>query len=241
LSGEGAKVRSGDSLHLISENLIAKAYSFYVLSVSTDTVTATAQYQGGPAVAVADLNGALLEQNPLVPELRIHNAVDAVFNNFLWPHAYTYANYTITPDLTTMQVALNAAVEDVTGAKQIIGSRAVNIGFAFERDLSTGVEATGVQGTFAFIDGSSTYITAKEKYKIGDESSDNGLVDLVAFGAAAICLNSAVTGGMQERSRKDATTREIASRDMWQTHLALRAGRSEDLSRDGHHFLIERG
>ena len=90
-TGEGAKIKPGHILSSLGETDTAKQYSFYVLSVSTDTVTAKNGWLGSTiANASADLNNAILEQNPAATEAAIHKRVATVFARYLWPEAYIH-------------------------------------------------------------------------------------------------------------------------------------------------------
>jgi hypothetical protein len=240
-TGEGQYVRRGHVLSSVSENDASTSYAMYVLDVSTDTVTATLQYLGSPASTTDSLDGVLLEQNALVPEYRIHTAIDTVFQSFLWPYNFKYAQYSIAPNLTTNQVELNANIREIVSATQVISNVATDIGFSIMRNLHTSVSSTGSLGEFSFVNGTTAYLTTKDKLVLGDESSDNSIVDLVAFGAAALCLDSSAPAVDMEREHKDATQRELVSDGLWRTFAQVRASRQEELARDNDYFYVRRG
>jgi hypothetical protein len=242
-AGEGAKVKAGHILSFVSENDETKAYVFYVLSISTDTITAVNGYHGAPAIANAssDLDSGILEQNGLRTEFEIHEAVDTVFDTLLWPEAYDFDTATVTPDVSTGQVDLPAAVQDIDAAWQIIAGSAGTVPFRVFRNLHTTVSANGVLGIFDTFDGSTIYFTYRSKLVIGDETDDEALVWMVATGAAAILLGASVSETQLERSKKDSQNRQrdIAA-VLWRDFLTLRQQYGREDALDFTEIIVER-
>lgn len=244
-SGEGAKVKPGDVLCFLSENDEAKAYTFYVLSVSTDTVTAYNGYRGAPAIsnASADMDGGVLEQNPLVPEHTIQRNVDSIFAKYLFPDAMkvTTSRTISSPDLSTRRSEINSAVEKIRAAYQIVGTELYDIQAGLVKDIPTAMSSTGAFVVYEPVNGSAIYLTTEERLAIGDEATYDGLVDMVSAGAAALCLSASVAGAGQERAAKDAQQRELRAQELWGAFLAHRNQWLRDVGEDNDFFQISLG
>jgi len=250
LAGEGAKVAAGDVLALVSENDATKAYAFYVLSITTDTVTAVNGYRGTPVIsnASADLDSKVLEQNPTVIEGEIHRNVDTVFGLLLWPHVFKYTNYTIVPDLADYQVVLNANVMEILDAYQKVGNVVQHIPRGLVRNISPTLASTGVLGSFGFLDGSDLYLTAKEKLVVGDEDVvgiGDKLLRITATGCAALSMGASISEatvepGNKENQGQTGDRRSVGS-ILWRDFVTLRSEWSYELARDQHTgFVIRR-
>jgi hypothetical protein len=246
LAGEGAKVKAGDILSFLSDGDATKAYVFYVLSVSTDTVTALNGYRGSPAItnASADLNSGAFEQNPLVTNSELQSGVDTVFGMLLWPQVFKFGSQQITPDLSSMQAELEATCMEILSAQQL------NAGIAYDiphgrviRNLDTDVSSTGVMANFAFINGSTCYLTTKEKFVVGDEDSYSGLHRLVATGVAALALGASISETALEPGNKesDGASRQTPGNILWRDFLNLRSAWSLGIAREAKlGFIIRR-
>ncbi len=242
-TAELAKVDAGDVLSVLAAATAADAHMMYVLSKDSTSVTALASYMGSPAVtADGDLDAAFFELDPLVSEHFIYQAVETVFTTLLYPDIHKYGTYTITPDLSDYQVELNAAVEEITQAYQSIASTIHGIGWAVIKDVSTSVSSTTVLGELYAIDGSSVYITTKEKYLEADTISE-ALTQCVATGAAALAMGASGSSSKLESTKKDSQERgkKNPANDLWRDFITLRAALSEDLARDTEYFEIRRG
>lgn len=242
LADEGQYVKAGNVLARVSPAADTRSYVYYVLSVSTDAVTAVDAYHGAPALVTAtDLNNALFEQNPLVPEYRIHKAIDTILARYLWPFVWKYNNYAVVPDLSDGQVTLDADVEEIESAYQIIGGQTWTLAAKAVRNASTAVASTGVLGVLDAMDGSSVYLTTKDRFTLSDTDTVAELIDLVALGAAAWSLDSSVAAAGLEKAKKEATAREVKARELWGSFLAMRSSWQEDLARDDYYFQYDRG
>jgi hypothetical protein len=247
-AAEAAKIKPGNTLQWYGSADDTDAYAFYVLSVSTATVTAVNGYRGSPVIANAsnDLDGQLLEQNPLALEFHINKKIDTIFARYLWPEAYELTTATIaSPDLSDAQEALPADVERIVSAYQIIGGEAIRIGYAAEKNVHSTVATNNVLGSFDYIDGSALYYTYMSKLALADDATDDALTDMVAMGAAALMLGASASEMTLEATRKDSQIRAqlpAAREVLWQDFLTLRNAYSEDLATDtALGFEIHRG
>jgi len=242
-TAELAKVEAGDVLSVLAAATAADAHMMYILSKDATSVTALASYMGSPAVtADGDLDAVLFELDPLKSEHFIYQAVETVFTTLLYPDIHKYNTYEVTPDLSDYQVELNAAVEEIVDAKQTIGGQWHSIPFGVQKDVHTDVSSTGVLGELVAIDGSSVYITTRERYLEADTLTE-ALTECIATGAAALCVGASRSSTDLESTKKDSQVRgdRNPANDMWRDFITLRAALSEDLSRDVEWFEIRRG
>ena len=238
-----AKVDAGDVLSVMAAATAADAHMMYVMSKDTTSVTALASYMGSPAVtADGDLDAVFFELNALKSEWFIYQAVESVFNTLLYPQIYKYGTYTITPDLSDYQVELNAAVMEIQDAMQVIGGETMGIGFSVKRNVSTTVSSTTVLGELVAIDGSSVYITTKERYLEADTISE-ALTECIATGAAALAIGASRSSTDLESVKKDSQVRgqRNPANDLWRDFITLRTALSDDLASQVDWFEIRRG
>ncbi len=217
----------------------------YVMSTNStsETVTALASYMGSPAVtADGDLDAVVLEIDALKSEHFLYQAVETVFSTLLYPEVYKYNSYTITPNLQHYQVELNAAVEAIEDAFQIIATEAHPIAFDVTTNLSTSVSSTTVLGELVAIDGSSVYIKTRERYLESDTLSE-ALVECIATGAAALAIGASRSSTDLESAKKDSQFRgqRNPANDLWRDFVTLRSALTEDLASEVDWFEIRRG
>ena len=244
-TSEGSKLRAGDVLSVPAATEAA-SYALYVLSMSTDEVTAINGYLGTTAVVAASspLDSALIEVNPQFPDAEIHRSIDTIFAGMLYPQAFKLSTSTITPNLATGEAELNALDMEVLSAHQVIGGESIPIPVGIQRNLHTSVSSTGVLGYFDFADSGTVYLTTKRKLAVGDEDSNDGLVRLVATGAAALLLGASVSETDLERAKKDSQGRrpESSAQLLWRDFLTLKMQFAEEVSRDTvTQFIVYRG
>lgn len=242
-SGYGSKIRAGDVLSLYGSTAASSAYAFYAVDVSTDQVTAINGYEDGAAAAAGDISGKFLEVMPLVTEAQIYNAIDVVIATLLWPEIFDIKQDTVTPDLTSGQVALDTDDEEILAAFQKVGTITYPISFHLEKDMDTSLFSTSKMGSFDFIDASTTYYAAKRRVSLTNSTSSASLERLIAMGAAATVLGSTHIESTLDASKKDSQKRaELdVSAKIWREFLTLKQTYAEDLSRDTvTHFIIER-
>ena len=247
LAGEGAKLSAGDVLSVKDDTAAATAFAVYVLSVSTDAVTAENATDGTAAVAGSDsgdLDSVLFEQNPLVTTYKIHQAIDTIIDTSLWSRGvYKYAVSTVTPNLATGQTNLAGTEMKVVDAYQKIGSEIISIPFSIKRNVHTTLAASTVLGNYDPVDGSTIYLTSVAKMAIGDETTYPAMIEIVATGAAALCLGSTVSETQLERTGKDNQERgqRDVSQSLWRDFLTLTANYSAELAEDRSGIRVDRG
>ncbi len=238
-SGEGDKIKAGQVLSLYGSTDDTDSYALYVLSVSSDSITAVNGYNGSPVVADTNLDGALLEQNPWQLEYFIHKRIDAVISRLLWDDVYTLTAASVTPDLTDGQVEVPATVERIVSAQQQIGGEWVNIPFGIVKNVSTSVSSTGNLGVFDAVDGSTVYYTYMAK--VDATTTDEALIELIALGAAALLSGASVTERTVPLDGVSQSPRSVGQ-ELWRDFVTLRRSIAEDLAADtAIAFEVERG
>ncbi len=242
-TAELAKVEAGDVLSVLGAASATASHMVYVLSKDSTSVTAIASYMGSPIVdGDGDLDAALFELNPLKSEHFIYQAVESVIGTLLYPDIHKYNTYSITPDLSDYQVELNAAVEEIESAFQVIGGENHLIPFEVTRNVHTTISSTGVLGELFAIDGSNVYITTRERFLEAD-SFDEQLIQCIATGAAALTVGASRSATDLESTKKDSQFRgqRNPANELWRDFVTLRTAISEDIAREVEFFEIRRG
>ena len=239
LAGEGAKCNPGDVLSVYTTTA-ADMHVLYVLSISTDVVTAVNGYNGSPLVVGSDsgdLDNVILEQRALVTSHEIDEAIDTVFANFLWDDVYDIVTATIaSPNLVHGQEAVAAEVEEVISAWQIIGTEAIGIAVdpKIPYEVDSTLASTGKLVSFDWINGSTGRYAYRAKYTESDEA-DTELTHLVALGAGALLLGTVLFEATLESTKKDnvpaVEQRGRVSSLIWRDFLTLRQNMSEEQSK----------
>ena len=249
-SGEGDFVKAGDYLSRYSPDSVSEAYVIYVTDVATDSVTGVnGGLIGAPLVAVdGDLDSALLELDPLATSHEIHGAITAIVERYLWPEIFTVETKTIaSPDLVDGQEAVEADVEEIMSAWQVIGDTAYSIPFQrHPLSVDTAIKSTGKMAEFDWFDGGTGYYTAKTKIVIADDDGSPSLTRLIATGAAALVIGSSMVEATLENTRKDNADavgqRNQVGGVLWRDFLTLRQEFSRELGRHNEsRILIDRG
>ena len=180
-TNEGAKLAAGDILSTYASTSQATAFELYVLSVSTDTVTAINGYNGSDQSAADELDGMLFELNPFKSEYLIWSKIETVFDNMLWPYVWKYNTQSVTtPDQSSYQNEVPAAIFQIEGAWQQYGPEWVPIAWELQRNLHTSVSSTGSLATLNVFDSSTVYLSTREKYLSSDTLPDS-VQEVVAF------------------------------------------------------------
>lgn len=239
LAGEGAKCNPGDVLSVYTTTA-ADMHVVYILSISTDVITALNGYLGSPLVVGSDsgdLDNVVLEQRSLITSFEIDEAIDTVFANFLWDDVYDIVTATIaSPNLTHGQEAVAAEVEEVISAWQIIGTEAIGIAVdpKIPYEVDSTLASTGKLVSFDWINGSTGRYTYRAKYTEADEA-DTELTHLVALGASALLLSTVLFETTLESTKKDnvlaVEQRGRVSSLIWRDFLTLRQNMSEEQSK----------
>lgn len=238
-------IEAGDVLSVWNAATATVAHVVYVIDTPTDaTVTAVNGYIGSPVVADTLLDGAILEVIPGggASEHIIYQAVETVFTTLLWPDIWEYSTYSITPELDDFQVELNAAVEKIEDAWQVIGTTRHEVAFEMAKNVHTSVSSTTVIAELYAFDSSNVFITTVNRVT---ESStlDEAMTQMIATGAAAIAAGSVSYAAVLEASGKDNQFRgeRSPSRRLWQDFGILRTAVLEDRSREVDWFEHDRG
>lgn len=238
VAGDGAKIKAGHVLSAAADTDPTNAFAIYVTSVSTDAVTGVNGYMGSPVVVGSDsgdLDNAILSQQPLVTDYKIHKTIDTIFGTSLWPYIYKFATASHTPNLASGQTDMAALDMELESAWQTIGGIDTPIAGGLVLNVHATLSANGTIGVFEYEDGSTCYTTTIQKFIVGDENeATNGLIELAASGAAALCLGASVSETQMARASKDSQvrgTRDVAS-SLWRDFLTLRTNLSEGLSRE---------
>lgn len=241
-TAELAKVQAGDNLSVLGAADATGAHSVYVMSKNSTSVTALSSYMGAPAVAAdGDLDGAVFELNSLKSEHFLWQAAESVISTLLWPEVFKYNTYAVTPDLSDYQVDLNAAVESIQGAYQVWAGERINIDFEMRKNVHTSVSATGVLGVLYAVDGSSVYLTTRERWLEADTMSE-ALKQCVATGAAAIALGASRSSTDLESAKKDSQFRgqRNPADAVWRDFVTLRSALAADVAVEEDMFEIRR-
>lgn len=229
---DGTQVQAGDVLSIVDAADADSAFLLYVTGVATNTVTALMGYLGAPSPDTADdLDGAVFELNALKSEWMMWQNVEAVINTLLYPQVYKYSTTTITPDLSALQSEIAAVVMEVQDVQQYIGNRYESIPFSLARDLHTTVSSTGSLLEYGAYDGSTLYVTTKERY-LATDTLPAAVEDCIATGAAALTLGASRSSTDLEAASKDSQFRgqRNPADQLWRDFITLRSSINEDLA-----------
>ena len=229
---DGTQLNAGDVLSVVNAADADSAFQLYVLSISTNTVTALMGYLGAPSPTAADdLDAAVFEVNALKSEWMIWQNVEAVINTLLYPQVYKYSTTSITPDLATLQSEIATVVMEIQGVQQYITNRWFSIPFDLERDLDSNVSSTGSLISYGAYDGSTLYVTTKERY-LATDTLPAAIEDCIATGAAALTLGATRSSTDLETSSKDSQFRgqRNPADQLWRDFITLRSSINEDLA-----------
>lgn len=240
LAAEGQYVRAGDVLAARGTATASVAYEMQVIGVSTDTVTVVPT--GGSPALPANLNSAVLEQNPYISELAIHRALSAIVANWLYPAIFEIdVAQTVTPNLATYQVEVPATTREILGAYQVVSNIVVDIGFRLLRNVHTTISSTGVlMQLYDLADASTIYLSLIKEYT--DAATDETIQYLIGTGAAALAMDGTVAETQLESSKRDNRDRRAddAASALFRSFLTQRQAMAEDLSRDTLRLVISR-
>jgi len=239
---DGTQVQAGDVLGVVNAADADSAFVLYVLSVSTNTVTALMGYFGSPSPTTADdLDGAVFEVNPVKSEWLMWQKVETTIDTLLWPVVYKPNTQSITPNLATGQNEIAATVMDILGAQQQIAGIWENIPFSLDIDVDTNVSSTGNLVSVGAIDGSTVYLKTIERYAASDTMS-SALEECIALGAAAQILGATRSSTDLEASSKDSQFRgsRNPAQQLWQDFITLRSSLNDDLAKQVDWFEYHR-
>lgn len=242
-SGEAANVAKGDVLGTYGATTEATAWVGYVLSVNgtTDVVTCVNGYLGSTDIvnaATTHDDGLLYIHSSGPTDFEIFNAVEVVENSLLFPHIYKIEFDTeASPSVATGRVDLDAEIEEITKAWQIVGTDRITIPFHMEKDAPS--EATpstaGVVGVFDLYNSSTLYLQTVRRMVVGtDESTYPQLVEVVSLAAAAIASGWTRPETTKAIAKQDSRQRGQApdvGQALWRDFFALRESWADDLAR----------
>ena len=240
-SGQGAKLREGHVLTSLAATSASDAYSFYVLDVSTDTVTAVNGYDG---TAIADATAVgLLEHNAPVSEYMLFDKVDEIIDGYLYPEIYDIINDSFTANLATGEVDADANDEEVLRAWQIVGGRMWQVPARLVDNMPTSQFASGKMIAHDVSVGGTVYYSAVRRVSQAN-SSGNNLESLIAKGVAALAMETAEASTFWEYAKNDAKERRESSPSqvLWRQFYTAKSLLAEDFSRERvTSFKVNRG
>jgi hypothetical protein len=242
VAGQGGKLRDGHVLYAYNPADADASYGFYVLSVSTDTVTAVNGYEGAAIANSASMPALLEHQSPISPA-KIHNAIDDIIDGYLWPQIYDVEADSFTANLTTFQSAGDARDEKVLRAWQVIGSTLYQVGVNVSHDVDTSLFATGVMLSYDVVVPGTIYYSATRKVSLAN-STNTQLEQLIAKGAAALVIEGAAPSTEWETSKNDARERRDTNspQKLWQSfYTAKREFASQLAQQNISEFRYDRG
>ena len=238
------KVRAGDVLSTWNPATEALAWTGYVLAVNgtTDVVTCVNGYEGTTVIANAATThdaGVLQLHGEGVPtDHALINAIQVVENTLLFPGIFKLEFDTETANLSHGRVYLDAEVESIDQAWQIVGVDRVKISYGLEKQ-SPSVAAPGtaaVVGVFDPVAAGTIYLSTVRRMVVGtDEATYPQLVEVVALGAAAIAAGFARPETTLAISKQDSRERGRApdiGQALWRDFFAIRDSWADDIARE---------
>lgn len=231
-AGEGDEVRAGQVLSAYSSTDTDDAYGFYVLSISTDTLTTVNGYEGA-AIANSAATPALLEHQAPVTAYRIQSAIDDIINNYLYPEVYDVITDTFTPNLATGQSDADANDEWILRCWQKVGPTYYQIPCKLEENVSTTMFASGKMLVYDAIYGATAYYSAARRVSLAN-SENTALEELIAKGAAALVIEGTEAPTQWETAKNDSVNRgelQSASRPLWQSFYQAKRQFMDDVTR----------
>jgi len=240
-TGKGASVRDGNTLTAYNPTS-STDYGFYVLSVSTDTITAINGYDG-TAIANGGSVPALLEVNAPITGHELLNAIDEIINGYLWPEVFDIVVDSFTPNQSTFQSNANTLDEKIIRGWQKSGNQVARIPIGLTKNIGTADFASGKMINYDTVSGNDIYYTVLRRVSTAN-STALALGGIISKGATALVSENVALDGLWESSRKDAQDRgkRSPSDRFWQSFFKAKSQYSEDLSRDtALEFTVDRG
>ena len=185
LAGEGDKVRPGQTLSTYNAE-VGSTYGFYVLSVSTDTVTC-ANGDRGSAIADTTALPHLLEHQADVTEAEIDLAIGDIIDSYLFPELFDIILDSFTPNMSSLQSNADPLDVEILRAWQKVGPTLYQVPIKLVENMPTGEFASG--NMLVYDVRITTDVDYSSKRRVGIATSTGvGLEALIARGAAAICI-----------------------------------------------------
>lgn len=240
---EAGKIKPGDVLATYGATTAATAWVGYVVSVSSAIVTCINGFLGSTAItnAATTHDGEYLQvlKSGQPSDFEIFKAIEVVENTLLWPHIYKVEFDTeASPSMSTMRVDLDATVEEIDQAWQIVGNERYSIPHSVETNAPSEADnnTAGVVGVFDLINGSTLYLKTIRRMVVGtDESTYSQLTELVSTAAAAIAggwQRPEATLAMSKQDSRDRGRAPDVGAALWRDFFTLRTEWADDLARD---------
>lgn len=237
------KVRAGDVVSRYGPTTSALAWAGYVLSVNgtTDVVTCVNGFEGTTALTTggtANDGGLLYLHGDGTPtDHQIIAAVNTVFNTLLWPAIFKLEFDTETANLSHGRIDLDAEVEGIDKAWQVIGGESYTISYGLEKQAPSVAAAgtAGVVGIFDPVAAGTIYLSTIRRMVIGDEATYPSLTEVVALGAAAIAAGFSRPETTLAVSKKDSRERGRApdiGQALWRDFFTIRDSWADDMARE---------
>ena len=241
-AGQGGKIRAGHVLQVYNPADDTACYAFYVISVSTDTLTCINGYEGSPTIANSAATPSLLEHQPPVLDAAIFRFIDQIVDSYLYPDVYDVFTDSFTPNLVSGQTAADADDMHIIRAWQSLGGIVYQIPCKVVHNMPTSLFATGKMLQYNVPYGASVGYSAARKVSLTN-STNTALEDLIAKGAAALALESTEASTQWESAKNDARERQGSpSRQMWQAFMLSKQSFANELAQETHtEFEIDRG
>ena len=231
-AGTGAKLRAGHVLSSWNSTDATDAYGFYVLSISTDTVTCANGYSG-VAIANAATIPPILEHQAEPTEYVVQKAIDDIIDSYLFPEVFDIFMDSFTPNLATLQSNADADDQEIIRAWQKVGPTLYQVPIKLIQNLPTAEFASGNMLTYDVRVSTSVDYSAKRKVTIAN-STDTALEGLIAKGAAALCIE-----GVEEAPEEGA---EQQSRPLWSSFYNAKRQFETSIAKEAvTQFKVDRG
>jgi len=248
------KIRPGDVLSTWNPSTEALAWTGYVLAVdtTTDVITCVNGYAGTTVIANAatthDAGVLMLHGEGSVTDHEIVNAINLVLATMLWPAIFKLEFDTETANLSgDGRIDLDAEVEEIDKAWQIVGNEMFSISFGLEKQApSVATPGTaGVVGTFDPVAAGSIYMSTIRRMVVGDDATYPQLVELVSIGASAISAGFSRPETTLAIAKQDSRERGRApdiGAALWRDFVAVRDAWADDIAREtADHIRVFRG
>jgi len=231
-SGEGAKIRQGHALSSWGSTDATDAYSFYVLTVATDAITAVNGWDGA-AIANSATMPVLLEHQASVTEYTVQKAIDDIIASYLFPEVFDIFVDSFTPTLATLQTQADALDLEIIRAWQLIGAITYQVPIKLIENMPTGTFASGKMLTYDVRTGTNVDYSVKRRVSIAN-STDAALEGLIAKGAAALCIE-----GVEEAVDDEGSPQ---SRPLWSSFYNAKRQFETSIAKEAvTQFKVDRG
>ncbi len=233
-SGEGANLRAGHVVSSWGSTDSTDAYGFYILSLSTDQVTAVNGYDGA-AIANSATMPLLLEHRATVTEYTVQKAIDDIITSYLYPEVFDIFLGSFTPSLASLQTNASALDERIIRGWQKVGVTTYQIPLKIVKNMPTADFASGTMLVYDVVSSLDVDYSVVRKVSIAN-STDTALEGLIAKGAAALCIE-----GVEEAGDEDGPTGP-QSRPLWGSFYNAKRQFETSLAKEAvTQFKVDRG